>query len=47
MIFYGKSYLKFFRYERMLTLLMPSGNKQVTHTETGLQLKIAGLFKYV
>ena len=27
--------------------LMPDGNKKVTHTETNLQLKDAGLFKYV
>ena len=27
--------------------LMPGGNKKVTHTKTNLQLKAAGLFKYV
>ena len=27
--------------------LMPSGNKKVTHTQTNLHLKAAGLFKYV
>ena len=27
--------------------LMPGDNKKVTHTHTNLQLKAAGLFKYV
>ena len=27
--------------------LMPGGNKKVAHTQTNLQLKAAGLFKYV
>ena len=31
----------------ILNPLMPGGNKKVTHTETNLQLKAAGLFKYV
>ena len=31
----------------MLNPLMPGGNKKVTHTETNLQRKAAGLFKYV
>ena len=26
---------------------MPGGNKKVTHTKTNLQLKAAGLFRYV
>ena len=26
---------------------MPGGNKKVAHTKTNLQLKAAGLFKYV
>ena len=31
----------------LVTFLMPGGNKKVTHTYTKLQLKGAGLFKYV
>ena len=27
--------------------LMPRGNKKVTHTQTNMQLKAAGVFKYV
>ena len=29
-----------------IDLLMPGGNKKITHTSTNLQLKAAGLFKY-
>ena len=31
----------------MFNPLMRGGNKKVTHTETNLQLKAAGLFQYV
>ena len=30
-----------------LNILMPGGNKRVTHTQTNLKLLAAGLFKYV
>ena len=34
-------------FKNHLTPLVPGGNKKVTHTQTNLQLKAAGLLKYV
>ena len=31
----------------LLNPLMPGGNKKFSHSQTNLQLKAAGLFKYV
>ena len=36
-----------FLFHECFNPLMPRGNKNVKHTSTNLQLKAAGLFKYV
>ena len=44
---FRSSHRKCFIQKAVLNPLMPGGNKKVTHTLANLQLKPAGLFKYV
>ena len=42
-----KEFLIILILRNIINPLMSGGNKKVTHTKTNLQLKVAGLFKYV